>query len=214
MSQRLKSVQEWESLAQNARYRAHELASLCQVSLRTLQRHFRAHYGLTVSKWLRDIRLREAYASMGVGPAAKAAGCGYNTAYDYLKACGLLRGRVEGLRLAFGFDEQAYRRAETHYLAGKPLREAARRAGVCRKTLEKRLREKGLQRTRSESKRLTAARRRQRLVMDVGRRIDDGQMRKDVQAALGLAPRTVRRYCPTICVGRTGVFATALRCTT
>ena len=71
MSQRLKSVQEWETLAQNARYRAHELASLCQVSLRTLQRHFRAQYGLTVSKWIRDIRLREAYARLIQGAMVK-----------------------------------------------------------------------------------------------------------------------------------------------
>lgn len=71
MSQRLKTVQEWESLAQNAHYRAHELAALCQVSLRTLQRHFRAHYGLTVSKWIRDIRLREAYARLIKGAMVK-----------------------------------------------------------------------------------------------------------------------------------------------
>ena len=73
MSQRLKTVQEWEALAQNAQYRANELASLCQVSLRTLQRHFRANYGLTVSKWLRDIRLREAYGKLIQGAMVKEA---------------------------------------------------------------------------------------------------------------------------------------------
>jgi AraC-like DNA-binding protein len=71
MSQRLSSVQEWQSLAERAQFRAQELASLCQVSLRTLQRHFRQNYGLTVSKWLRDIRLRQAYGLLLQGSSVK-----------------------------------------------------------------------------------------------------------------------------------------------
>ena len=71
MSQRLKSVQEWEPLAQQAQYRAHELALLCQVSLRTLQRHFRLQYGLTVSGWLREVRLRKAYSGLVQGATVK-----------------------------------------------------------------------------------------------------------------------------------------------
>lgn len=71
MSQRLKTVQEWETLAQSSHYRANELASLCQVSLRTLQRHFRSEYGLTVSGWLREVRLREAYGRLIGGATVK-----------------------------------------------------------------------------------------------------------------------------------------------
>lgn len=71
MSQRLKTVQEWEPLARDARYRAHELAALCQVSLRTLQRHFRTQYGLTVTEWLRDVRLRAAYTRLIQGATVK-----------------------------------------------------------------------------------------------------------------------------------------------
>ena len=71
MSQRLKTVQEWEPLAQQAQYRAHELAFLCQVSLRTLQRHFRVQYGLTVSGWLREVRLRKAYGGLIQGSTVK-----------------------------------------------------------------------------------------------------------------------------------------------
>ena len=71
MSQRLKTVQEWEILAQSSSYRAHELAALCQVSLRTLQRHFRSQYGLTVSGWLREVRLREAYSRLLGGAMVK-----------------------------------------------------------------------------------------------------------------------------------------------
>ena len=36
------------------------MAKLCSVSLRTLQRHFRNHYSLTVTEWLRDVRMEEA----------------------------------------------------------------------------------------------------------------------------------------------------------
>lgn len=71
MSQRLKTVQEWESLAQSAQFRANELASLCQVSLRTLQRHFRTEYNLTVTKWLRDVRMRDAYGRLIRGAMVK-----------------------------------------------------------------------------------------------------------------------------------------------
>ena len=71
MSQRLKTVQEWEPLAEKAQYRAHELAFLCQVSLRTLQRHFRDEYGLTVSGWLREVRLRRAYGGLIRGASVK-----------------------------------------------------------------------------------------------------------------------------------------------
>lgn len=71
MSQRLSIIQEWQALAHQAQFRAHELADICQVSLRTLQRHFRQNYGLTVSKWLRDIRLRQAYNHLLHGSTVK-----------------------------------------------------------------------------------------------------------------------------------------------
>jgi transcriptional regulator GlxA family with amidase domain len=58
---RLGFVQKWEVLAQKAGYRARHLAELVQTSLRTLERHFQKHYGVTVSKWLRELRLKHAY---------------------------------------------------------------------------------------------------------------------------------------------------------
>ena len=51
---------EWQRLARSSGYRATELASIAGVSLRTLQRHFRSCYGVTVSDWLKTVRLREA----------------------------------------------------------------------------------------------------------------------------------------------------------
>ena len=50
----------WEALAKQARYRPQELAELCGVSMRTMQRYFRARYNQTVTDWLREVRLSEA----------------------------------------------------------------------------------------------------------------------------------------------------------
>src|SRR5688572_11007605 len=71
MSSRLAFVEEWEVLAQKAGYRARELADLCQTSLRTLERHFHKHYGVTVSEWLRELRLKQAYSSLQTGKSVK-----------------------------------------------------------------------------------------------------------------------------------------------
>lgn len=71
MSSRLGFVQEWEVLAQKASYRARELAELCQASLRTLERHFQKHYDVTVSEWLRELRLKQAYDALQKGKSVK-----------------------------------------------------------------------------------------------------------------------------------------------
>jgi AraC-like DNA-binding protein len=55
---------DWESLARAAKFRAAELARLCSVSLDTLQRHFRTQYNLTLSQWLKEARMRSAYAQL------------------------------------------------------------------------------------------------------------------------------------------------------
>ena len=71
MSSRLGFVQEWDVLAQKAGYRARELADLCQASLRTLERYFQKHYGVTVSEWLRELRLNQAYSVLKTGKSVK-----------------------------------------------------------------------------------------------------------------------------------------------
>ena len=50
----------WETLAMGCGYRLPELARLCHVSMRTLQRHFRKHYNTTLSEWVRALRLDRA----------------------------------------------------------------------------------------------------------------------------------------------------------
>jgi AraC-like DNA-binding protein len=63
--------QTWEKLAAEANYRPNELASLCNVSLRTLQRHF-SRNKMTLSEWLRDARANEAYQRIKAGETIKA----------------------------------------------------------------------------------------------------------------------------------------------
>jgi AraC-like DNA-binding protein len=73
MSSRLEFVEQWEVLAQKAAYKPSELAATCQISLRTLQRHFRKNYGVTVAQWLRELRLSYAYKSLQTGKSVKEA---------------------------------------------------------------------------------------------------------------------------------------------
>ena len=77
MSSRLEYVQQWEALAVKAGYRPRDLAGLCQISLRTLERHFQKNYGMTVSRWMRELRLGKAYESLTQGKSVKEA------AYDH-----------------------------------------------------------------------------------------------------------------------------------
>jgi|SRR5438876_739806 len=60
MSSHLDRFHDWVSLARSAGYRPSELARLCSVSLRQLERHFRKHFGSPPKIWLRDLRLKEA----------------------------------------------------------------------------------------------------------------------------------------------------------
>lgn len=50
----------WETLATACHFRLPELARSCNVSMRTLQRHFRKHYDTTLSEWVRELRLEKA----------------------------------------------------------------------------------------------------------------------------------------------------------
>lgn len=63
--------QSWEKLAGEAGYRPCELAKICKVSLRTLQRHFRSQYGMTLGDWLRKLRLKTAYSRVTAGEPVK-----------------------------------------------------------------------------------------------------------------------------------------------
>ena len=60
MNSHLNSIADWALLARDARYRSRELALLCQVSPRQLERYFRDRFGQTPQKWLDALRLRDA----------------------------------------------------------------------------------------------------------------------------------------------------------
>jgi AraC-like DNA-binding protein len=62
----------WEVLAAESNYCPRELARLCHVSLRTLQRRFATNYKMTISDWMRQIRLAKAYARVVSGEPIKA----------------------------------------------------------------------------------------------------------------------------------------------
>jgi AraC-like DNA-binding protein len=61
----------WEKLAAEANYRPSQLAALCTVSLRTLQRHFSSRYGMTLGEWLREVRVNQAYTRLKAGETIK-----------------------------------------------------------------------------------------------------------------------------------------------
>jgi len=62
---------EWKRLAHSVGFRPKKLAEVAGVSLRTLERHFRSRYGVTVSGWLASIRLREASERIRAGSRVK-----------------------------------------------------------------------------------------------------------------------------------------------
>lgn len=67
----LEKVRDWDILARSAKYRASSLAALCQISLRTLERHFQKHYSLKVGQWLKELRMADAYERLQTGQSVK-----------------------------------------------------------------------------------------------------------------------------------------------
>ena len=60
MNSHLDRFHDWVSLARSAGYRPAELARLCSVSLRQLERHFEHRFGSRPQVWLSDLRLEQA----------------------------------------------------------------------------------------------------------------------------------------------------------
>jgi AraC-like DNA-binding protein len=60
MGGRLTRIQEWEQLAKAAEYRPANMAALCSVSPRQLERHFLLKFRVTPRKWLRELQCRYA----------------------------------------------------------------------------------------------------------------------------------------------------------
>ena len=52
-------IQQWPALARIAHYSSQNLAYLCGISQRQLQRHFQQIYKLKLQAWLNDVRLSD-----------------------------------------------------------------------------------------------------------------------------------------------------------
>src|ERR1043165_1957953 len=60
MSSKLDRIGDWSTLATQAGYGARQLAELCGVSLRQLERHFKVSFKRPPQDWLNEARCREA----------------------------------------------------------------------------------------------------------------------------------------------------------
>lgn len=61
----------WETLAETAHYDANQLARLCGISTRQLQRHFRHEFRCSPQKWLNERRLEVAEVLLLSGEPVK-----------------------------------------------------------------------------------------------------------------------------------------------
>src|SRR5262245_22202696 len=80
VSGRLARIRAWDFLARRANYDSKRLCELCRVSLRTIERYFRVTGSPPPRKWLNEIRLKAALASMAEGSKSVkevAIDCGY-----------------------------------------------------------------------------------------------------------------------------------------
>jgi AraC-like DNA-binding protein len=64
-------LENWEGLAIKAQFRAAGMAKIIGVSLRTVQRHFRTNYELSVQEWLNSVRLDRALELLRQGERTK-----------------------------------------------------------------------------------------------------------------------------------------------
>jgi transcriptional regulator GlxA family with amidase domain len=69
---RLLGVQDWVRVARNARYQCNQMAVLCSVSERQLQRFFLAQFQQTPKHWLQSLRMGQALELIKRGYSTKA----------------------------------------------------------------------------------------------------------------------------------------------
>jgi AraC-like DNA-binding protein len=73
MSSRLLRVTDWEELATNANYEPEQLAALCSISLRQLERFFKLKFEKNPAAWIRDLKCGRAATLISSGYSTKAA---------------------------------------------------------------------------------------------------------------------------------------------
>ena len=65
------TLEEWGVLAVAAHYNAGELAKLCGLSVRQLERHFHGNLGRTPQDWLNEQRIKAAQHQLLLGQSVK-----------------------------------------------------------------------------------------------------------------------------------------------
>ena len=68
---RLHAIEDWNTLARKADFRAAQLAEICDISLRQLERFFISENGIHPQDWLNELRLRQAVALIAQGKSVK-----------------------------------------------------------------------------------------------------------------------------------------------
>jgi transcriptional regulator GlxA family with amidase domain len=71
MNTKLKDIKNWPELAQQAKWSAADLAKHCNVSVRTLHRHFLKHQGKNPKTWLAEQRQLNARELLCGGSSVK-----------------------------------------------------------------------------------------------------------------------------------------------
>jgi len=72
MSSHLDRFHDWASLGRTAQYRAEDIARLCSVSRRQMQRYFDRRFDQGPHAWLNELRLRDAEELLLKGNPVKA----------------------------------------------------------------------------------------------------------------------------------------------
>src|SRR6266852_4179411 len=76
------STEEWERLARQADFNLAKMVSLSGLSARHLQRIFKKHFHCTPTRWLRELRCRQAKRLILKGYSSKAAAAELKYATD------------------------------------------------------------------------------------------------------------------------------------
>jgi len=71
MGRLLLVTRKWEDLAETSRYDANQLAALCGISTRQLQRYFRCNFSCSPQSWLNELRLQVAEVLLLSGESVK-----------------------------------------------------------------------------------------------------------------------------------------------
>ena len=71
MGSRLSRIIDWDGLAEKAQYNVKDLAALCGISLRQLERYIKTTFAQTPEQWVNEFRLKKAQKLLSDGHSVK-----------------------------------------------------------------------------------------------------------------------------------------------